>query len=368
MRRILCLAVSMLLLCGCMDTVQLNERAIVQAIGVDQRDGELLLSMQVFEPYGGAEAAGGKTSCRVVQVSGETMSEALQNAALKQGKEVFYGHNKLIVIGRGLAREGMEEVIRFFNTDRQSRPNVDMMMADGEAADIISAELGGSMLPVLTAQMMLENYKTSGGLIRARVRDLAETLENPSVDAFLPVVRLGGDDPENPMIEVSATAVLRQSSLAGELTPEETRGLLWLRGDVKRTQISLKGEDGVSLMAKESSLRIRPWVRDGQTFFSVYLRVQSTVEEPLGNRESVHLEEEFQRYGAAQSRQLEEEIRGTLQKLTRELAADPVGFADYLAKYEPEFWSGCKDRYRELLPGLQFEIQVESDIDRAGLA
>lgn len=368
MKRLVCLIFALSMLCGCMNTVQLNERAVVQAIGIDAQGDGLLLSMQVFEPFGGEEAAGGKVSCKIVQVSGKNVSEALQNATLKQGKEIFYGHNKLIVVGRDLARRGLEDVIRFFNTDRQSRPNVDVMMADRQAGEVISARLQGSMLPVLTAQMMLENYQTSGMLLRARVRDLAQSLENPALDSFLPVVRLNAEDEENPAIEVSATAVLRQSRLAGELTREETRGLLWLLGEVKRTQITLEAPRGVSLFAAEKGRVIRPRIENQRPCFTIGLKVQSTVAEPLGNDEGTALEEKLCKYSEAQSRQIEEELRGTLEKLTRQLQADPVGFSNYLAKYEPDFWSREKERYRELLLEMEFEIQIESDIDRAGLA
>lgn len=362
------LAAALLFLCGCVDTVQLSQRAIVQAVGVDAGAQGVEVTLQVFEPFGGD--ASGKTGCRIVQVSGRSVSEALENATLKQGKEVFYGHNKLIVLGRGLTAQGTKETVRFFNTAPQSRPNVDMMMADARAQDILSAKLEGSMLPVLATKMMLENYRSNGNLIRARVRDLAGAMENAWVDAFLPVVRLGGSDPDNPLIEVSGTAVLKDGRLAGEISPEETRGMLWLRGGIRKTQITLlEGEEGaVSLLAREGSLRIRPRIEEGKLVFGVWLQVNSTVAEPLKNEGSEEQGARLERYARAQSALIADEIRATMERLAEEWEADPVGLANYVVKYQPDFWREHAADYRRELAAARFEISVESDIDPAGLA
>ena len=38
------------LLCGCMQSVELKERGIVQAIGVDYDDGFYTVTLQIFNP------------------------------------------------------------------------------------------------------------------------------------------------------------------------------------------------------------------------------------------------------------------------------------------------------------------------------
>ena len=59
---ILALYLLLILFSGCMRSVQLNERAIVQAVGLDWKDSEYALTMQIFDPEAarGDDTSGGK--------------------------------------------------------------------------------------------------------------------------------------------------------------------------------------------------------------------------------------------------------------------------------------------------------------------
>lgn len=57
---------------------------------------------------------------------------------MKQGQEIFWGHTKLIIIGEQIAKDGIESVMAYFNADAQSRPNIDVLIADGEAGEVLS--------------------------------------------------------------------------------------------------------------------------------------------------------------------------------------------------------------------------------------
>ena len=162
---------------GCMRSIQLNERAIVQAVGLDWKDGEYALTLQIFDPEAaeGDDTSGGK----MLHVEGKTISEAMRNANLKQGQEIFWGHTKLIIIGDQIARDGIEAVIDYFNADAQSRPNMDVLIADGEAGEVLSEPLDSTILPVLSTKMMLEGYQDNGKLVRSQLKGIAGFIGKP---------------------------------------------------------------------------------------------------------------------------------------------------------------------------------------------
>ena len=180
---ILALYLLLILFSGCMRSVQLNERAIVQAVGLDWKDSEYALTMQIFDPEAarGDDTSGGK----MLRVTGKTISQAMRNANLKQGQEIFWGHTKLIIIGEQIAKDGIESVMAYFNADAQSRPNIDVLIADGEAGEVLSEPLDSTILPVLSTKMMLEGYQDNGKLVRSQLRGILGSLENPAVGVAL---------------------------------------------------------------------------------------------------------------------------------------------------------------------------------------
>lgn len=147
---------------------------LVQAVGLDWKDSEYALTMQIFDPEAaqGDDTSGGK----MLRVTGKTISQAMRNANLKQGQEIFWGHTKLIIIGEQIAKDGIESVMAYFNADAQSRPNIDVLIADGEAGEVLSEPLDSTILPVLSTKMMLEGYQDNGKLVRSQLRGILGSL------------------------------------------------------------------------------------------------------------------------------------------------------------------------------------------------
>ena len=113
------LITALLFLCsGCIPSVELNERAIVQAIGVDTVKGGYRVSLQIFSPGGGdgpTEINAGQQNAKMITAEGKTISDAIQQATLEQGRQIFYGHNRLLVIGESTVKKGISDILPFFN-------------------------------------------------------------------------------------------------------------------------------------------------------------------------------------------------------------------------------------------------------------
>ena len=226
-------------LCGCMQAVRLNNRAIVQGIGIDLAEDGYLVTLQIFDAKGGGSQTAvdaSKANSMTLQASGRTIAEAISAAELKQGKEIFYGQNKLIVVGEEVARQGLETIISFFNANPQSRPNVDIAMADGRAVDVMTTQISQGVLPVLSVKSLLENSRTSGRILRGQVLDVVDAIENGRLGTFMPILVKSGEGEEE-TVEVLGTALYRHSRLVSRADETATRGLLWLRDDVRRTDL-----------------------------------------------------------------------------------------------------------------------------------
>ena len=365
--RILLLAVLLALFTGWVRSVQLNERAIVQAIGLDKENGQYILTLQIFDPEGeeGDETAGGK----ILRAQGKTISQAMRKANLQQGQEIFLGHTKLLILGQEIAQEGVETAIDYFGADPQFRPTVDVLLAETKAEDILKEPLDSTILPVLSAKMMLEGYRDSAQLVRTQLQGLAGALKNPAVGSYLPVAAPSAEE-ENPGIQVVGAAVLRNGKKAGDFLPPETRGILWAAGQVGKIQMTLEEEGGgaVTLEVVDASTRVSVQIRDDVPFYEVFIRVQSNVSEELAYAQELSFSQRCERYEREQERLVERETLHALERLFHELSCDALGYANILAQQQPAYWKEHQKSYTGSLEQVDFCVTVESSVNRGGSA
>lgn len=354
-------------LTGCVRSVQLNERAIVQAVGLDWKEGEYALTLQIFDPEAaqGDDTSGGK----MLRVEGKTIAQAMRNASLKQGQEIFWGHTKLIIIGEQIARDGVDAVVDYFNANAQSRPNTDVLIADGEAGEVLCEPLDRTILPVLSTKMMLEGYQDNGKLVRSQLRGVISSLENPHTGAYLPLVAFSGEE-ENPAIQVVGTAILHDGKMVGTFSPEETRGILWAAGEVGKIQLTMELEDLgiVTLDVVDSGTTVTARIQDGAPFYEVSVRVKSNVSEELFSLEGVSFSERCDRYEEEQRLLVRRETEHALERLFHELSCDALGYSNILMQQHYGYWKERSADDRALSNGVGFSVTVSSAINRGGAA
>ncbi|MEG0570196.1 MAG: hypothetical protein RR497_00950, partial [Oscillospiraceae bacterium] len=104
----ICLCLCTVMLSSCSGSVKLSERALVQGIGIDSDGEKIVLTLQIFSPSGGnkGELAATSENAKLIRSTGNTLAFAIENASLTQGKEIFLGHARVIVIGEELAKQG----------------------------------------------------------------------------------------------------------------------------------------------------------------------------------------------------------------------------------------------------------------------
>ena len=100
------LTVPLTVLSGCVPHTELNEKAIVLAIGIDYEDEIFKTCFQYYNPSG----TGGQTlvdnsqpNVLTTKGEGENVYGALEDASFRCGRELMLGVTQLIIIGEDAA-------------------------------------------------------------------------------------------------------------------------------------------------------------------------------------------------------------------------------------------------------------------------
>lgn len=350
-------------LAGCMQAVRLKERAIVQAVGVDYADGLFTLTIRYFVPEGsgGQEAFdASKSNNNLIRSQGETMTQAVEEAARLYGRQVFFGSNRLIILGEELARSGIRKVVDYFNANHQLDPSVYIFLADGDAAKIVDGKMESAQMEQMAMTATKHSHIDGGTMM-----DIVTRLEEGRGAVDVPILKLEGDE-----VRIEGSGLFRNQKLVDKLSEQEIRGILWFNGKAEKNVVVVELDDGrkASLEIISSSSKKRPRIDSaGQLVFDVEIRADSTLREVLSDSSGTVTTELVPQIRLAQEAKIRLMVHQAIEKAVVENHTDILGLGASIRKTLPEFYEANKDRLDEVIAGARFEIGINCNISRIGL-
>lgn len=132
MKKTLFLAIAAaLLFTGCADATDLGNRAIIQAAAIDFDDG-YRVSALLFSSGGAGSDVIDASQENVIKVvgTGKTLSEAIDNLSLVDGKRIYMSETKLLVLGDGFSEESVNSALNTLYYDLRCSLNMPVCCAE----------------------------------------------------------------------------------------------------------------------------------------------------------------------------------------------------------------------------------------------
>ncbi|MGG1397821.1 Ger(x)C family spore germination protein [Bacillus salipaludis] len=373
------LAITVSLLTGCWNRIEVNDIAIVTAIGLDLVEDDMIrLSLQVaiptkLGPTGGSKG-GKERSTFVISEKGATVSEAYRNLQMKLSRRVFFSQSRVLLIGEALARRGIATIIDFYARFHQPRMNSFIMFTKGYASEVIK---NIPILESVSAEETKELAKLSVG-VKVYVRDFLNMLLTDGFEPFAPEYKLtplevDTKDDIGKIQVINGAAVFKKDKLIGWMDDTETRGILWLRNEIEGGVISIKvpknkGGGIISFDIIRSETKLLPILKDGQLKLKVKVTSEMIVTENyskvvLLNQKNL---EEIQK-------DIEKEIRTRIQLVVnsaqKEFQSDIFGFGQAVYRKYPKAWNTVyKKNWDQDFPKLEVKIHSKVYVRRIGLS
>lgn len=370
-RAVLLLLLCIPLLAGCWDRMEVNDLAIVDLVGVDAAEEGLRLTVTVvvptraqISPSAGGGGAGGEGPPAVIySAEGESVMNAMMKIQERLSRRLFWAHVRALIIGEEFARSGVRPALDFWSRHREPRLIMQVAVTPGQASDFLAAS---PRLERLLSEAVRETINMRMQ-VKVTMKDFLGSLRSETEEPIAPRVQLvsaeGGQD-----AEVSGTALFQDDRLVGWLGDSETRGLLWLRGEITTGVATVDVPSGgkVSMMLIRARTSTRPDFSTGRLRMIVEIVAEDDVYESsapldLGKEETVLFVEELLR------KDIQQRARETVERVQREFAVDVFNFGDAVRRAAPLRWEGgLKQRWAEVFPNLPVEIVVSAHVRRTG--
>lgn len=367
---------SVLPLTGCWDRVEVNDLALITAAGVDQSKDRVELSVQVFIPRmggggqqqtsGASGSPGGQTFVR--SASGVTIADAMSILQEKLPRRIFWGHNEVFIVGENLAKNGIRDDADYMMRHPQIREAAFIFVSKGEAKNMLE------LLPPLerSSSEVLREFAKSGLVGKMTLKDLMQRLSGDERAVGLPWIERAPPEPGEKRNEaipfITGTAVLKRDILVGHIDDKVSRGLLWLRNEIHTAVVTVTPQwaDGhISLSLLRAHSELIPKIENGK--WSITLKAE-TEDDIVQNDTSFNL------MNPKFSKQLENDLGGdvklrveqALNRVQKQMNADIFGFANAFHRKYPKEWNKVKDRWDEVFPNIEVNVQVKARVRRPG--
>ncbi|MBE0466925.1 MAG: Ger(x)C family spore germination protein, partial [Candidatus Desulforudis sp.] len=248
------LLLSLILLTGCWDRVELNQLGMVWAVAFDpapEESGDKVeITAQVLNPQPpgqtvGQGGGGGQEPFVNLSATGRSTVEASNRMAVESARRPSFGQTQLIILGQDLAKTDMRILIERPGRGFEARRAARLVVAKAVSGkELLSTNVKLAGTPAQGMISILEAQTLTGFVPDIRLRDFLAALNSQTAAAVTPALTVIREDPAGgkqaePLVRAVGTAVFRNGRLVGYLTLQETRGFLWEQGRIRETIVNV---------------------------------------------------------------------------------------------------------------------------------
>jgi len=366
-----------LILSGCWSNKDISERALIAAVGLDMgEDKQIEFTIQIINPAVVSAQQPGTPNESPVWIhtsKGTTVFEAIRNQFKVSNKSPFYSHIQLIVIGEKMAKEGISDVLDFFERNHETRLTANILIAKGTTAQkILSLKSSLEQIPAVHLQGIIAQHEKSGEIQNSRLIDVVKALSNEGIQPTISVIEIanaGGNSDDMHNIMIQGSGVFREDRLIGWLEPEETVGLLYIKNMVKGGIINVSNpmEKGKTISIEEIRSSVKTDVKfiDNKPYFYINIDAHGSIAGQQGRKTTAdpfmlkELEKECER-------KLKSIAANTMTVSQKKYKCDIVGVGEIMHIKYTEYWKQVKNDWRNIYSRIPVEINVDFTIQRTG--
>ncbi len=380
---------------GCWDRREVENLGIVNGIAIES-SGEhgvriVVQTVNTAAVSRGTSGGGGgldfDKAYRNLVVEGDNLYDAIKHLALITSNQRFFAHTEIIVISEDLARtRGVEDVLDYLTRDPQWRFDIWLLIGRGDMRELMDTKGVLQLIPAQRIGDILKLNETAPIYAPNQLGEFVRILSSGSIQPYTAVVEiqpnlsaagregtdiLSGEVPETPdNLVLNGTAVFQKDKMVGWLNESESRGLLFIKGEVRQGQLKFPNPDDsnnfISTEILQAKTKLKPELVDNQVIMHIDVNVASALEDVEG-RVLVSDKQSFDALEKAQEQAVTESIQAALSAAQQEYKVDVFGFGEAVHRTYPQHWKEISQNWPDLFPEVQTEITVTSTILHSNL-
>lgn len=361
MKIMLAAVASSLVLTGCWDSVEINKREYLFAVGIDRKPDTLMFTAEIPKINEGSEEQ------RIVySMENNHFADFYDTSYLHSDKAISDRLMQVIVLGEETARDAdtFKKIFDEIQRSPQMNRRVKICIAKGTAEDIINTEIPanpivGRFLSDMLVKLKRESYQDIYTFDEA-ILHLGQT-----GNAMIPVVEI---NEKSLMIE--RAAVVKEYELKGFLEPEEVEIIMLLRNpteaNIKNINIEADGRT-LALGAVDVSMTEDMDLQGDRLKVDYYITLYCYVDSFIIGDDSLENREFMDKVKEASINKISDTTNSTIDKLQHEYRSDLLRIKDDLYKFHKKEYESVMDKYDEVFESAEINVHYKMEIKSIGL-
>ncbi|MFR4987255.1 MAG: Ger(x)C family spore germination protein [Lachnospirales bacterium] len=373
-------------LTGCFDKVELEERALVLAIGIDkytdgndtntEKTGEekrFIVSMAMPEvsegektgnanPMGNGEEQNSINEAIKV-AEGSSIASTIDLIDTYMSKNLYYGHTKVVVLGKEILQDEilLREVIDSLERNNEISRKIIVLGTMGTAKEILQTiPKDEKMLGIYINDFYKNNKKNSSFTYRVDLEDIIQQLLATNNTA-IPNIQIVDKD-----VKLTGLIALKNSKYAGYLNDTTTKGLLWIIDKKSLGEISVPFENGyVSTSILKKKIDKNFYEKDNKIICQFIVNIEGNISEYTLGKNIIMDTEKYKMVENEISSYLKNEIENSIN-IIKNLDVDIIGLKELIRKNEYNLYDKYNLENNNIYDYIDFDIQCNTKIKGSG--
>ncbi|WP_250277776.1 Ger(x)C family spore germination protein [[Clostridium] colinum] len=377
-------------LTGCFDKVELEERAIVLAIGIDkyneesdtsiEKTGEekrFIVSLAMPEVPEGEKT--GNTEKQADPMSKDKQENSINEAVkIAEGssvastmelidtymsKNLYYGHTKVVVLGKGILEDDvlLKEVIDSLERNNEISRKIIVLGTQGNAKEILQTiPKDEKMLGIYINDFYKNNKKNSFFTYRVDLEDIIQQLLSTG-DTVIPNIQVIDKD-----VRLSGLIALKDSRYIGYLEDATTKGILWLIDKNSLGEISIPFEKAyVSTSIFKKKVEKKFYEENNKITCQFLVNLEGNISEYYLGKNIMIDTEKYKMIEDEISIYVKKEIENAINNI-KSLNIDIIGLKELIRKNEYNLYDKYNLENNNIYDYVQFDIKCNTKIKGSG--
>lgn len=180
-----------------------------------------------------------------VQVVGSNLLETLRSAIHITNRRLYVAHNQVVIISKDIAQQGIAKYLDYFFRDHETRYDVGIVISDGKAGEVLDVVSHLESFPAQDLKKLVERQKDDAHGPQCTLFSFIKDYKIPYKSTLVPIVRIitpEESDNKSPYLHIAGSAVFKDDKMVTSLDENQTRGALWVLGQVENGIIALDYE------------------------------------------------------------------------------------------------------------------------------
>src|SRR5699024_9202873 len=350
-KRLFILGISVLLLAGCWDSINIEERGFIIGTSIDldemKEEGTPIYSVtdQIVLPesFGTTDGGSDQKAFYNLTETGSSIYQIDEVIPQTSSKTPYYEHLKILVVSEEVAKTDhlFIQLLDRYLRDITLRRGIKVIVAEDEAKSLLDLQSPESKLPALQMNDMLERASKSSGYFHPKTLGEVEAYNLHNRSFILPVLAV-----KNEQIERTAGAVFQgaKAKMVGKMNNKEMIGHDLYREEAEGTIIEFTYHDQPFAFKINRIQNKQEIDTSNQSNIKVTMQMIlfGTIKEATAN-ENLNSEKELQAIEETLSKHVEKILEDTIHKAQNEFHADVFRLWQSLEMKDLKTWKKVKD-------------------------